>query len=854
MGNFAPIKVLDFELTAPQTDLCDLERYGAVRALVRWHGLPLGSIAVPVHDGRVTVAALRQAIAEQLHWPLRRCAMLGRLGGDPAPGASLAELAAAPRPAAYPGPWPTVTVAVCTRDRPHDLARCLHALEQLDYAGELELIVVENAPRDERTERLVRERFPRMRYLREDRPGLNWARNRAIRAAHGEILAFTDDDVVVDRLWVQSLARVFAEHPGVMAVTGLVEPLELETEAQLAFERYGGFGRGYVQRWLGVNRAGGARAASEHTATARFGTGANMAFRRSVFSRIGGFDPALDVGTVSNGGGDLELFFRLLKAGFPLVYAPQALVRHGHRREYEPFRSQIVNNGVGFYAYLVRCFIHFPDERLPLARYALWWFLYWFGYRLLTSFHQPINTTRRLLLAELWGALLGLGRYQQVRRTAAALASSADPGCAIVAPGQTEPGLRPHGAALRSVDLSAPVGPLADVCAYPETLVLVHHGAQPAGACSIANCYQPISAGRLREAIVDQLGHQLLASEPAAWHSHGGAHRLSVVVAHTGSALDLQRCLHDLQAQVLPPAEIVVVAPPAQAARTLAKLVAAWANVRLLHAPQPGLICAWNTGLAAVGGPLVALLDDQTRLAPDWASQLSAPFADPAIAAVVGNLLPSEIETRAQRLAVRYAGLGRGFTPGHLGHGTLPAWARSGLIGVALRTAAIPPVSPGLLDERLGPGAPAGAGEDTALFTRLWAAGQAVAYAPGARAWRRPAPSLRQLSAEIATASRGQVSAGLATLLRSGQARPLRHALQQRVAQAVQALPARLAALLRGRDGGMLRLTLAELAGALSAPWGLLRALAAAQARDSVHGNATSAAVAPTARSIGSTR
>lgn len=846
MGNFAPIKMLDLELTSPQSDLCDLERYGAVHALVRWHGLPLGSIAVPVHDGRVTAAALHQAIAEQLHWPLRRCALLGRLGGDPTPGASLAELAAAPRPAAYPGPWPTLTVAVCTRDRPRDLARCLRALEQLDYAGELELIVVDNAPRDERAERLVCEQFPRMRYLREDRPGLNRARNRAISAARGEILAFTDDDVVVDRLWVQSLARVFAEHPGVMAVTGLVEPLELETEAQVAFERYGGFGRGYVQRWLGVNRAGGERAASEHTATARFGTGANMAFRRSVFSRIGGFDPALDVGTVSNGGGDLELFFRLLKAGFPLVYAPEALVRHGHRREYERFRTQIVNNGVGFYAYLVRCYIHFPDERLPLARYALWWFLYWFGYRLLTSFRQPINTTRRLVLAELWGALLGLGRYQQARRHAAALASSADPGCVIVDPGQTEPGLRPHGAALRSVDLSVPVGPLADVCAYPETLVLVHHGAQLSGACNIANCYQPISAGRLREAIVDQLGQQLLASEPAARRSHGCAYQLSVVVAHTGSALDLQRCLLDLQAQVRPLAEIVVVAP-AHAARTLANQVAAWADVRLLHAPHPGLVCAWNTGLAAVSGPLVALLDDQTRLAPDWASQLSAPFADPAIAAVVGNLLPSEIETRAQRLAVRYAGLGRGFTPERLGQGALPAWARNGLIGVALRTAAIPPHSPGLLDERLEPGAPAGAGEDTALFTRLRAAGQGVAYAPGARAWRRPAPSLRQLSAEVATASRGQVSAGLAMLLRSGQAQPLRHALQQRVGHPVQALPARLAALLRGRDGGMLRLTLAELAGALSAPWGLLRARAAARSRGDGHGNATSAAVAPTA-------
>lgn len=844
MGNFTPIKVLDLELAEPQTDLHGLERYAALRALVRWHGLPLGSVELPVRGGHVTAAALRQAIAEQLRWPLLRQHLIGLLArGQAGPWSSDDLMAAAPPPEPVTV-WPTVSVVVCTRNRPDDLARCLSALHAIEYDGALELIVVDNAPSDDRTARIVRERFPGVRYVREDRPGLNWARNRGIAAARHAIVAFTDDDVVVDRRWVQGLARVFAEHPGVMAVTGLVEPLELETAAQVAFERYGGFGRGYLQRWIGVNRAGGERAASEHTATARFGTGANMAFRHSVFSRIGAFDPALDVGTVTNGGGDLELFFRLLKAGFPLVYTPQALVRHRHRCAYEPFCTQIVNNGLGFYAYLTRCFVHFPDERLPLARYGLWWFLYWFGFRLFNSFRQPINTTRRLLLAELWGALRGPGRYQQARCNAAALAAPDDHRCQIIAPGQTEPGLRPHGAALRSVDLSAPVGPLADVCAYPETLVLVDRGTQPLGACRIANCYQPISAGWLREAIVDQIGHQLLASEPAPWPSPGRTTpRLSVVVAHTGTALDLQRCLRDLQAQLHPPAEVLVVAPmPAQ--RHIAHLVAGWAAVRLLHALRPGLICAWNTGLAAATSPLVALLDDQTRLASDWASQLSAPFADPAIAAVVGNLLPSEIETRAQRLRVRSSGLGRGFTPERLERGAPPAWARSGLIGVALRTAAI---SPGLLDERLGPGTSGGAGADTELFTRLCAAGQAVAYAPGARAWRRPAPSLRALRAEVATASRGQVAAGLMLLLRTGQGQPLRHALRQRLGQPVQALPARLAALLRGRDGGMLRLTLAELAGALSTPWWLLCARAAVQPHGDDHRNAPAAAAAPTA-------
>ena len=59
-----------------------------------------------------------------------------------------------------------------------------------------------------------------------------------------------------------------------------------------------------------------------------------MAYRKSVFDQIGFFDPALDVGTVTNGGGDLEMFFRVLKHGYTLVYEPKAIIRHRHRREY----------------------------------------------------------------------------------------------------------------------------------------------------------------------------------------------------------------------------------------------------------------------------------------------------------------------------------------------------------------------------------------------------------------------------------------------------------------------------------------------------------------------------------------
>src|SRR5699024_2962213 len=102
---------------------------------------------------------------------------------------------------------PRISVAVCTRDRTSDLASCLEALTRLDPPP-FEIVVVDNAPSSDATFQLVRERFPDVYYVCEPRPGLDHARNRAVDETEGEIIAFTDDDAVVDRDWLQALGAV----------------------------------------------------------------------------------------------------------------------------------------------------------------------------------------------------------------------------------------------------------------------------------------------------------------------------------------------------------------------------------------------------------------------------------------------------------------------------------------------------------------------------------------------------------------------------------------------------------------------------------------------------------------------
>ena len=204
-------------------------------------------------------------------------------------------------------------------------------------------------------------------------------------------------------------------------MTGLVMPLQLETEPQLMFERYLGFGRGFERRWIEDVDPTPRSIALRHGNTGRLGTGANMAFRQSVLSTIGGFDPALDLGTVTNGGGDLDMFFRVIKAGGMLVYEPTALVRHCHRREWHELEEQLSDWGTAMRSYVERNRLNYPEERLPFAVLLSWLLGTWHVRRLAWSVVDR-NLSTTLVLGEIRGVLGGGGRYGAAQRIADAVA------------------------------------------------------------------------------------------------------------------------------------------------------------------------------------------------------------------------------------------------------------------------------------------------------------------------------------------------------------------------------------------------------------------------------------------------
>lgn len=263
-----------------------------------------------------------------------------------------------------------LTVAVCTRERPELLDRCLSSLtDHCQAGGRVELVVVDNAPEAERTRDVVAG-HPAARYVVEPVPGLDMARNRALTTATTSWLAYIDDDCVVDRCWLAGLEEAVSENPDAGAVTGLVLPLELRTDAQVLFEVRGGFRRGNQGRRYGP-------ASAHHSnyplGAGIFGTGANMAFNVAALRSIGGFDPALDTGQPLPGGGDLDAFYRMIRAGHPLVYAPAMMVRHRHRESLSALRRQYWTWGTGFVAFLHKTAGAEPEMRREVLGMLLWW-------------------------------------------------------------------------------------------------------------------------------------------------------------------------------------------------------------------------------------------------------------------------------------------------------------------------------------------------------------------------------------------------------------------------------------------------------------------------------------------------
>lgn len=227
----------------------------------------------------------------------------------------------------------TFSVIVPTYNRPARLSECLDALCGLDYpADKYEVIIVDDGG-DEALDAIVAAcpDGPDVRLLRQDNAGPASARNFGAREARGRFLAFTDDDCRPARGWLRAFEERLAEWPDAMAggatVNSLTDNLLSEASETLLQALYA---------FSNQDRENG-----------RFFASNNISLSRELFQESGGFDTTFPLAAAE----DRDFCDRWTHEGRRLIWASEAVVRHGHEHSFRSFLRQHANYGRGAVLY-----------------------------------------------------------------------------------------------------------------------------------------------------------------------------------------------------------------------------------------------------------------------------------------------------------------------------------------------------------------------------------------------------------------------------------------------------------------------------------------------------------------------
>ncbi len=305
------------------------DRAGMQRAMVllRNEGWPVGIDVLPLEHGELTPTLESQLLDEM---------PTNRMRGTPPAG--------------------PMSVVICTRNRADKLRNALTQMLSLD-GPEHEVIVVDNAPRDDSTAQVVSEFGDAVRYVVEPVPGLARARNCGLAVAQGKFVAFTDDDVEPDPAWLTAIGATFAGVPGAVCVSGSVLPTSLGSRSELLFQEFGGYLLDFHEAEYHLSL--------DPLPSPVFpfhprllGTGANMSFRAEALRALGGFDTALGAGTPARGGEDIDIAVRLLQAGHLLVRQPAAVLWHPSHTTDQALLGQLEDYGCGLAAVFTKFMTH----------------------------------------------------------------------------------------------------------------------------------------------------------------------------------------------------------------------------------------------------------------------------------------------------------------------------------------------------------------------------------------------------------------------------------------------------------------------------------------------------------------
>jgi hypothetical protein len=334
-----PATVIDIDIQDCQgTEPADVERYATAWCLVRDGGVVVDARFFDIEqDATLTRMAVREhVLASRLPAPVRATAELGV----------------------------SLTVAIPT----NRLDRLPVALDSLlaQSDPDFEVLIIDNSRDGEICRQITEYGDLDLHACHEPVPGISRARNRGIEHIGTDLVAWIDDDEVADPDWVAWLKRGFAVAGRPDAVAGVMLPAELETDAQVNFERYGGFNKGRPMHPLEL-RSGTSEVVSPLYPLPGFGAGGNMAFRTDALRAIGGFDNRLGSVTI-HGGEETRALSELLWRGSMILHWPPAVTWHYHRRTDEELEKQMFGYAAGLTGFYMSWLLASPTSALGIAR------------------------------------------------------------------------------------------------------------------------------------------------------------------------------------------------------------------------------------------------------------------------------------------------------------------------------------------------------------------------------------------------------------------------------------------------------------------------------------------------------
>lgn len=218
---------------------------------------------------------------------------------------------------------PEISVIICTYNRDKYIYNVLDSLARNDFPKiHYEIVLIDNNSTDSTQETV--ERFSKawpdvcLRCFIETRQGLSYARNRGIEEAKGDVLVFLDDDAFVGEKYLHNLSQTLASNPSISSFGGKITPL---------------FENGKTPKWLCRWTLSWVSSLDMGESIAEFAKGypigANMGFRKEVFSVCGGFNTSLGrVGKNLMGGEEKEMFLRIRRNKYGIFYIPGIEVHH----------------------------------------------------------------------------------------------------------------------------------------------------------------------------------------------------------------------------------------------------------------------------------------------------------------------------------------------------------------------------------------------------------------------------------------------------------------------------------------------------------------------------------------------